>query len=395
MSDGILLEKTAAVPPNQVERSFRRTGLPAPRPDPRAYRLNRWIALMTSPRRLLNYLRYVRSKRAPHVHHLPIKLDIENVSRCNFHCTMCQVSDWPKLQRAADMSFEDFKRLIDSQYGLIEIKLQGMGEPTLGGDTYFAMIRYARSKHIWVRTTTNASLLHLNENYKKLIDSGVNEVQISMDGATKATYEKIRRGGTFERVADNCRLINGYVNSNGLLRTRMWVVLQRDNIHEFFEFIDLGHHLGFKRVSYAMNLNDWGQDAWQAKNQAVTVEDHVSSEMAHEAIARGSRLGIDVGFWNNTSKYNAGNSKHLCPWPFERAYVSSDLRIVPCCMIGNPQISELGDARQLTAEWNSTTYQEFRRAHLEGRIPRVCQGCYEPRQPAPQDAHEPTDAQRK
>ncbi len=378
--------ETAAPPPAIEPREYRRTQLPRPKPDPFAYRWNRWVALASSPRRLANYARYLRARRAPLVHHLPIKMDIENVSRCNFHCTMCQVSDWPKLQRAADMSLDDFKRLIDSQYGLVEIKIQGMGEPTLGGDAYFAMIRYARSKHIWVRTTTNASLLHLNDNYKKLIDSGVNEVQISIDGATQPTYEKIRRGGKFDKVVENCKLINGYANAKGLLRTRMWTVLQRDNLQEFFDFIPLGHAMGFKRVSFAMNLNDWGQDRWQTANAAVTVEDSVSHEMAEDAIRRGRALGLDVGFWNNTSKYTTDRPEHLCAWPFERAYVSSDLRIVPCCMIGNPEVLDLGDAKEFTGEWNAETYQEFRRAHLEGRIPRACQGCYDMRAHHPEAA---------
>ena len=56
-------------------------------------------------------------------------------------------------------------------------------------DDYFAMIRYARDKHIWVRTTTNASLLHLKDNYRKMIDADVNELQISVDGASKRVYE--------------------------------------------------------------------------------------------------------------------------------------------------------------------------------------------------------------
>ena len=104
------------------DREFRRWYLPAPRPNMLSYRWNRFLALVTSLRRLLNYVRYLRSKRSPVVNYLPIKLDIENVSRCNFHCQMCQVSDWAKYQRAADMSLEDFKRLIDSQYGVVEIK---------------------------------------------------------------------------------------------------------------------------------------------------------------------------------------------------------------------------------------------------------------------------------
>jgi len=289
---------------------------------------------------------------------------------------MCQVSDWPGQKRAEDMSFDDFKRLIDSQYGLLELKLQGMGEPLLGRDTYFQMIRYARSKHIWVRTTTNASLLHFKENYKRLIDSGVNEVQISFDGATKETFEKIRRGSTFELVVSNCQLLNTYCRQRGLLRTRMWVVVQRPNIHEFLQFVDLAHTTGFKRLTYSLNLTDFGQEKWHATNGAMTVEEAVTPELAREAMARGRQRGIEVTFWHIFSKYETVRPDTLCPWPFERAYVSSDLRIVPCCMIANPDVIELGNGRTFTQDWNREAYQEFRRAHLEGRIPRICQGCY-------------------
>lgn len=364
------------VPTNTNNRSYRRTHLPKPKPDPFAYTFNRWIALASSPSRLVNYIKYKTASRTKLPHYLPIKLDVENVSRCNFHCTMCQVSDWPGLRRAEDMSLSDFKRLIDTQYGLIEIKLQGMGEPLLGRDDFFEMIRYARSKHIWVRTTTNASILHYKDNYKRLVDSGVNEVQISIDGATKETFEKIRRGSKFELVVENCKLINEYCNQRNRLLTKMWVVLQKDNVDEFFDFVPLSHEMGFKRLTYALNLTDWGQDRWNAMNSAITVEDAISPEAADKVIEEGRRLQMEVAFWNVTAKYTTDSPTSLCAWPFERAYVSSDMRVVPCCKIGNPEVSELGDARNFTNVWSSPEYQEFRQAHLEGRIPKICLDCY-------------------
>ena len=70
------------------------------------------------------------------------------------------------------------------------------------------MIQYARNQVIWVRTTTNASRLNHKEIYKKIIDSDTNEIQISIDGASKEVYEKIRVGGIFSKVKQNCYLIN-------------------------------------------------------------------------------------------------------------------------------------------------------------------------------------------
>jgi hypothetical protein len=74
-------------------------GLPVPEPAAglAAYEHERELALSRSPECRANYERYLASRRrGAVVDYYPIKLDIENVSRCNFRCTMCAVSDWPQ-----------------------------------------------------------------------------------------------------------------------------------------------------------------------------------------------------------------------------------------------------------------------------------------------------------
>lgn len=351
--------------------------LPAPYPDPIAWDKNFKAALESDPRRKDNYDRYLQAEKSLEVDYLPTRLDIENVSRCNYRCTMCQVSDWgPSYQRAEDLSFENFKKIIDEQYGLIEIKLQGMGEPLLGREEYFDMIRYARSKHIWVRSTNNASLLHFQGNYKELIDSGINEVQISIDGATQKTFESIRRGSKFDLVRSNCKLLNNYCNQQGLLRTRMWTVLQRQNIAELLQLVDLAHELGFKRTTFDRNLNMWGQAGWAIINGKAAVGEQISSEKAMEAVERGKSLGVEVTFWNSDRRYSTESPELLCKWPFERAFISSDMKVVPCCVIGNPEVLQLGDAHEFSSVWKGSNFKEFRRSHLEGNIPEACKNCY-------------------
>ena len=358
-------------------RKYRRVELPAPKPDPGVWAQNLKNALDSDPRKKENYELYLNSQKSHKVDYLPVRMDIENLSRCNFHCTMCQVSGWPKYQRARDMTLEEFQSLVDQQYGLVDIKLHGMGEPLLGRDVFFDMVKYARAKNIWVRTTSNGSLFHFHDNYKKLIDSGINEVQISFDGATKKTFEEIRRGSRFELVTSNCTLINQYCNDNKYLVTRMWVLLQKHNAHEFFDFVYRAQEMGFKRLTFSLNLHAWWQDEWNTLNSAVTAEDSVTPDMAWEAIELGKKLGLEVTFWNITDKYNTSSEDELCPWPFQWSYVSSDMRVVPCCMIANPDVLELGDANDFSGVWNSDSYEEFRREHLEGRIPKICQLCYD------------------
>jgi len=357
------------------------TALPPPEPAAglAAYRRERARRLAGDARCRANYALYQRAvRRSATVAYLPIKLDIENVSRCNFACTMCPVSEWPKGRRAADMPLAAFQQLIDEQYGLVEIKLQGMGEPTLQRDAFFAMIRYARAQRIWVRTTTNASLLHLADNARKLVDSDANEIQISIDGADKATYEAIRRQSNFARVTANCRRLNDLCAARGVVRTKMWTVVQQANRHQLPALVDLAAELGFRNLVFSLSLSDFGQPAWRARNDAVASGDSVTRAAAEALVARGRERGVRVGFWMVREKYRVGPSPRLCPWPFERAFVSSDLRVVPCCFIGIPEVSELGSAADgFSRVWFGPAMTAFRQAHLDGRPPTICRGCYE------------------
>jgi pyrroloquinoline quinone biosynthesis protein E len=355
--------------------------LPKPLPSAgvEAYQRERELALAFDPRRRANYELYRAATargRTAHIDYLPVKLDIENVSRCNFRCTMCQVSDWAHGQRARDLPLPCFKRLIDEQYGLVEIKLQGMGEPLLQRGDYFEMITYARRSHIWVRTTTNASLLHLKDNYKRLVDVDPNEIQISIDGATEATFEGIRRQSDFDRVTKNCVLINDYCRQKGVRRTKMWVVVQKGNVHEVRELLTLAHRLGFEDLVYSVDLNFWGQDSWQETNTGSLAEDAMEPSLCEELVVQGAELGVRVSFWIIMDKFSTRSSETLCPWPWERAFVSSDERVVPCCMIANPEVLDLGGAEDFTATWHSKAYEDFRTAHLTGQIPKACASCY-------------------
>jgi len=369
-----------------AERHTRRSQLrelqaPEPSAGVDAYLRERELALASSLKKRENYERYLRSSREATVDFLPIKLDIENVSRCNFRCTMCVVSDWPKMQRAEDMSVESFKQLIDEQYGLLEIKLQGIGEPLMQGSIFLEMVRYAREHHIWVRVTTNASLLHLKDNYRGLIDAGANEVQISIDGADKATFEEIRRGSVFERVIENCKLINAYCRQQRVKRTKMWTVVQSGNVQQLGSLVDLAAKLGFESLVFSLNLTDWGLESWHEINKGVDVQDTLSPEYLTSLVEQGDQLGVTVRFWNVNEKYRLGDKKTLCPWPFERAYIGSDMRVSPCCYIGNPDVYQIDGtikehSRSFKDIWLGKDFEEFRQMHLDGHLPAICKGCY-------------------
>jgi pyrroloquinoline quinone biosynthesis protein E len=345
-----------------------------PKPSP-AKEYNETISkgLELFPQREENYKKYKAFKKdSANVDFLPIKMDIENVSRCNLSCQMCQVITFEGQKRAEDLSLEDFKNIIDEQIGLVEIKLQGLGEPLLQKE-FFEMVKYATSKSIWVRSTTNATLLHKKDNYKKLVDCGIGEVQISVDGATKESYESIRHKSNFELVKENCKLINDYCDLKGVDKTRMWCLLQKENLKDLFDIPYLAKELGFKRATISLDVNGWGNDEWEDINSKKKVSTLVTQDDIDKLLKIAEEIDLDLTFWDITSKYTKDN---ICSWPFERAFVSSDKKVVPCCMIGNPDVLTLGEYDDFKEIWYGKVYNDFRQTHIDFNIIDICKYCY-------------------
>jgi len=346
--------------------------LPKPKPQPEYEKLIQ-RGFERFPARYENFLRFKQNPRAENPDYLPIKIDIENVSRCNLTCSMCLISLTKTQKRADDLSFEDFKKIVDEQVGVFEMKIQGVGEPFLQKD-FIDMVAYAVSKDIWTRSTTNATVLHVDENYKKIIDAGIGELQISIDGTTKKSYEFIRKGAKFEKVQENCKLINDYCSFVGVEKTRMWSLIQRDNIDEISDFPKLAKDLGFNRLTLSLDVNGWGDEEWTNQNMEKNVSSVLDEKVVDDILKISADIGMDTTFWDISTKYSRNN---LCPWPFERVFISSDKKAVPCCMIANPDIFSFGDVECFEDIWHSADYIKFRKAHMDGNIPEVCRFCYE------------------
>jgi MoaA/NifB/PqqE/SkfB family radical SAM enzyme len=266
----------------QVGSVFAGSKFPIPLPSAGAdvYDGERALCLQMDEKKRHNYERNLLSRRGnAEVDYMPVKLDIENVSRCKFRSTMCVVSDWDKGKRAEDMPVENFKRLIDEQYGLEELKIQGLGEPTMQNGDLLAMIRYARRRHIWVRTVTNASRLHLNDYYREYVDTGVNEIQISFDGASAEIFEAIRRRSDFRQVSKNYRMLNDYCDENGKRITKMWALVQEKIRHQLLDMVDVADRLGFRDLAFSFTLIGWGDAKWRRANNAVQTDDRYRFEL--------------------------------------------------------------------------------------------------------------------
>ena len=354
-----------------------RLPLPEPIRDPAVFQPMFEKGMRDYPERKANHALAATTARGETAAAMPTMMDIEPASRCNYACGMCILHTWKNRKRADDMTFEMFRRLLDQQPGLWEVKLQGLGEPLLNRDLA-DMVALCSERSIWTRTTINGSLLHMHDNARRLLEAGIGEVQVSLDGADKETYEAIRRGGDFDRFAENCRLFNRLAASyRSTSATRAFVLVQRANFHQLDEILSFCAGVGFQRVIFSMQLGWFGVEELREPNLGRDVSSEVSYNRCLELVEAGKTRGLDVTFWQGGNKYRVGDPSLLCAWLWERAFIGSDGRIVPCCAICDPRVMDMGDAERFAETWNGDRYRALRKAHLAGAIPTVCRGCYE------------------
>jgi len=107
------------------------------------------------------------------------------------------------------MPFEIFKKGVDSYIAMGGewIEFTPLAGDPLADVNLFDKISYAKSAGIKkVSFATNAILLDSRENYRRIIDSGVDWLQISTPGFDRSAYERIYRTSKYDDV------INGIIN---------------------------------------------------------------------------------------------------------------------------------------------------------------------------------------
>jgi len=115
----------------------------------------------------------------------------ETTAGCNLECAHCRRIDVAKTLMKDDLTFEESCKMID---GLLEVGrpilvLSG-GEPLYRPDI-FDIARYAISKGLTVALASNGTMIDAAM-AKKIVDSGIQRVAISLDGIGE-THDKLRK----------------------------------------------------------------------------------------------------------------------------------------------------------------------------------------------------------
>lgn len=153
--------------------------------------------------------------------------DILITERCNLKCHMC---DYWKRKPTKEMEYNDYVTVADKlkKLGVKFVSITG-GEPLLKKD--IIDIIKLLSKDFFVFLNTNGTLIN-KEIAKKLKNSGVYEISLSLDSLTKKHDEQRGVPGTLKKVI---RAVNLLKNSN--INLSIHAVLTKMNENEIKNLI--------------------------------------------------------------------------------------------------------------------------------------------------------------
>ncbi|TMC23953.1 MAG: radical SAM protein, partial [Chloroflexi bacterium] len=178
---------------------------------------------------------------------LPRSIYIEPTSRCNELCQQCPRTLLSR-EDDRDLSFEDFRYIVDQFPELERVVLHGLGEPLLNKDLP-QMIRYLKARGIYVLFNSNGILLNARRG-QELIDAGLDEYRLSMDGATRETYARVRGVDAFAKIWRNIRAFIARQQEQNASKpaVSLWFTAMKENLHELPGLIDLVYEHGIREV---------------------------------------------------------------------------------------------------------------------------------------------------
>jgi radical SAM protein with 4Fe4S-binding SPASM domain len=165
----------------------------------------------------------------------PLAVHLEVVSACNLTCTHCFAGELPRRERR--LTLDELDRLFAemASLGSFRLGLTG-GEPLLRKDL-FEVIDLAVGHGLAPCVTTNG-LLITEEIAREFGRRELVWLNVSLEGASAQTNDRVRGEGTFARVLDRLAVLREHA------RFTMAFTVMRTNVEEIEACARLAHEVG-------------------------------------------------------------------------------------------------------------------------------------------------------
>ncbi len=189
----------------------------------------------------------------------PSKINIANDYACNLHCPSCRKKIYAVNDDGAKTEINACIEALNSSGWLdkAEQLIVGGGGETFLSTNYKRIIYGGETKRKSILIMTNGTLF-TPEEWKRL--EGKYEhigFMVSVDAATKETYDKVRCGGNFDRLMSNMDFLSKLREKNEVNKVIVIMIVQKANYAEIPDFIYWTKNKGFDGVNLS-HIRNWG-----------------------------------------------------------------------------------------------------------------------------------------
>ena len=250
----------------------------------------------------------------------PLKLTFDPTNVCQLRCPLCPTGMEAQDRAHGHARLEMFERLLDEVgHYLFLIDFYNWGEPLL--NTHVEnFIRAAAKRRIVCTMSSNLSLPLSGDRIDRIVASGLSELIVAMDGASRESYATYRRRGDFDLVCENVRQIVNAKRRLGQsqpLITWQYLVF-RFNEDEIAKARKVAAELGVDRLELRAPFIDI--DRYQIPEPERTV---MAQWAAQEPLYQ-----IEPAV-----KAAAVRRHARCGWHYTSAAINWDGSVAPCCTV--------------------------------------------------------------
>jgi radical SAM protein with 4Fe4S-binding SPASM domain len=300
---------------------------------------------------------------------LPSTITIDPASTCNLKCPLCPTGLGKLNSGTIFMPFDRFKLIVDRIPSLEHICLFNWGEPFLN-PSIFKMIKHANKRKARVTIHSNFSLKKGDDFHRRILESELDNLVVSLDGASQDSYSKYRIGGDLDLVLSNIDTLRKMRDSLGLRDPRIiWKFLvNRFNEREIDEARKMARDLGIEFETAFFGLSDDlpGFDLGDGFEKRKAFWLPANKRLRHPYY----RGEYTVPLFNS-----------ICTQLFETVTVGPDGKVFPCCWVTDSRHA-FGDLTKESLEdiWTNSKYVSSRNLFLkeESSGPKentVCASC--------------------
>jgi MoaA/NifB/PqqE/SkfB family radical SAM enzyme len=316
---------------------------------------------------------------------LPTVLYLEATNRCDSLCQTC-IRTFRSLEPPKDLTVAELTKIVAQLPRLDRVILHGIGEPLLNPEL-FPMIRHLKGKGAAVVFNSDAIGL-TGKKRRALIESGLDELRVSLDAATAETYQAVRGVSRFDRVVENVTALAALKKSLGAAAPKisLWFTVMKRNVGELPDFVRLAGKTGAAQVN-VQRLVHYGEGLAVQGQSLYGSLTALEEEMLAEATRLAQDSGIDLSASGATTPPESLTPREKqrpwsgCQRPWSLSYITANGNVLPCCI--SPWTAKdypgliLGNAlaEPFAAIWNGERYQRFRTRFERDEAPDPCRGC--------------------